>query len=153
MVRTAVVILGGALALSAPASAQMPPFFDWAAQNSPFGLDITPDGTLWINVATVGQEDDYAIRAEDLFNAQKSTEQYFTFWVRGYHKKNPQVSYRESKARYSIDCRRETIASTMTVLYDSNGRSVGSEGPRGSEYIVPGTYAAEYFRLFCVASR
>lgn len=148
MVRAAALSL---ILLAMPALAQTDsPWLDWVVANSPHGFDITHDGTIWINVSAVGRKDDYAIRAEDLQAAR--TERPFepTFWVRGYHKRNPKVSYRESKARMTIHCAREEIATSTTAYYDAEGNLLWQTGPTGYSYIIPGSYGEEYHRLLCL---
>lgn len=123
--------------------------YDWAVQNAPHGFDITPDGTIWINLAEVGRVDDYAVRAEDLHAARAAHARYPSFWVRGYHKLNTKVTYRESKAKFSLDCNRQTIFTTTIAYYDAEGNMLWRQGSTFSQDIIPGTYAAEYYRLFC----
>jgi hypothetical protein len=128
------------------------PWLNWVANNSPHGFDITPDGTIWINLSEPGKRDDYAVRAQDLQEARQSKDRMPSFWVRGYHKKNPDVRHRESKARLTLDCARETLSTSLIAYYASEGRFLYQTGYVAPSYIIPGTYGAEYYRLFCLAS-
>ena len=140
-----------ALLFASPVMAQTEsPWLDWVAENSPYGFDVTPDGTIWINLSEVGQTDDYAIRAEDLRDARAARNRKPSFWVRGYHKRNPKVLYRQTKARLTLDCENETLSTSTTAYYAADGSMISRTGYTSAEYIIPGTYGAEYHRLFCV---
>lgn len=128
------------------------PWLNWVAANSPNGFDITPDGDLWINLAEVGQSDDYAVRAEDLKAARDARNQNPSFWIRGYHKRNPKVSYRESKVMYSLDCARKTVTRIQGTYYAADGDVVYQQGFQPFGYVVPGSMGAEYHRLFCLSA-
>jgi len=129
------------------------PYLNWVASHSPNGFSLGSNGTIWINIAPEGQVDDYAIRAEDLLAAQTDKPNYVVFWVRGMHKNNRNVAYRESMTRYAVDCQRDEISVTQRQFYRADGGPMGSEGPFRSEYIVPGTYGEEYHRLMCIVGR
>ena len=149
---TATLLAVIAALLSTSASAETDnPFLNWVAANSPHGFDVTPDGTIWINLYDPGLKDDYAVRAQDLKMAHDVGNKTPTFWIRGYHKRNPQAVYRESKAKMRLDCQGETITTLQTSYYRADGDLVSSSGYGQASYIVPGTYAAEYQRLFCLA--
>lgn len=126
------------------------PWLDWVVANSPHGFDITPDGTIWINLAEVGRKDDYAIRAQDLQIAREESDSQPDFWVRGYHKRNPDVAYRESKALFWLDCQRVTMGRKTIAFYSEDGTLLSRLGAGSTEYIIPGTYGAEYHRLICL---
>ncbi len=128
------------------------PWLNWVAANSPHGFDMTLDGTIWINLAEEGQKDDYSIRAEDLQQARETHDRTPKFWVRGYHKRNPDVNYRETKALMRVDCEHETLDRMQLTYYKPNGDVFGQLGYASQGYIVPGTYGAEYYRLFCLVS-
>mgnify|MGYP003648714671 CR=1 FL=1 len=137
--------------IAAPAMAQTDsPWLNWVAENSPHGFDITSDGTIWINISEIGQIDDYAIRAEDLKAARETQNRSPTFWVRGYHKRNQKAPYRESKVRFYLDCKNERLGATTSAFYDADGSLLSRSGTSSSQEIIPGTYGAEYFRLFCL---
>lgn len=141
-----------ALILAAsPASAQTDsPFLNWVNANAPFGFDLTPDGSIWINISTPGQRDDYAILASDLQKARESTELWRSIWVRGYHRRNTEVSYRETKARFVINCADETIYRSMWISYDADGDVLREFGASAQSPVVPGSYGAEYHRQVCL---
>lgn len=126
------------------------PWLNWVAQNSPYGFDVTPDGTIWINLAETGQREDYAIRAQDLQTSRQEHNRKPVFWLRGYYKNNPEVPYRESKGRFTMDCDGETISRSQVTFFKANGDVHSTYGWQPASYIVPGTYAAELQRLFCV---
>ena len=140
-----------ALSMAAPAIAQTDsPWLDWVVANSPHGFDITSDGTIWINVYDPGLIDDYAIRAEDLKAARDAQNKNPSFWIRGYHKRNQKVAYRESKVRFYLDCKNEMMGTSTSAYYDADGSLLSRSGTSSSQYIIPGTYGAEFFRLFCL---
>lgn len=141
-----------ALALAAtPAWAQTDsPFLNWVHSNSPYGFDLTPDGSIWINIAEPGERDDYAILATDLMAARESKQQSRTIWVRGYHKLNPKVPYRQTKALWRVDCTFKTISRVMWVSYDGNMDTLSEYGATMATPVVPGSYGAEYFRQACL---
>jgi hypothetical protein len=136
--------------MSAPAVAQVDStLLEWVTPNAPYGFDVTYDGTVWLSVAQVGQSVDYAVRAKDLRDARKAASKRPSFWVRGYHKRNASVRYRETKARMTLDCEGETITTAQTTYYDAAGQVVGQQGYVAPSYIVPGSYGAAYLKLFC----
>lgn len=148
MIRTAGLVI---YFLTTPAAAQTDsPWLNWVIEHSPHGFDMTPDGTLWINVSPVGNMNDYAIRAEDLRDAREAGNRKPSFWIRGFHKLNPKVQYRESKARLNLDCGNETLSTSTAAYYDADGNILGRTGPSAAEHIIPGSYGAEYYRLFCI---
>lgn len=128
------------------------PWLDWVAAHSPHGFDVTPDGTIWINLAATGRKDDYAIRAGDLREARASGNKNPIFWVRGYHLNNPGVRYRQSKIRYNLNCANETISTSTAAYFAADDSLMWQSGYVSPGYIVPGTYAAEYYRLFCLVA-
>lgn len=114
---------------------------------APYGVDVTPDETVWINMAAVGRSSDYAVRARDFVDRKPP---YVKVWIRGYHIRNPKVAYRESKSQISFDCSKETYSTAYAVYYRADG-SVFSEtrGEYGYRPVVPGTEAANWFRFIC----
>lgn len=142
------------LAASAPVVAEPNAWDDWVRNNSPYGFDVTKDGTIWINLYEPGLKDDYAIRAGDLRNARQTGDQYPKFWIRGYHLKNKDVEYRESKYLMQLDCKGERIRYVLGVRYDASGNLLSEDGEQTSfGVIIPGTYAAEHHRLFCLVPK
>jgi hypothetical protein len=150
MLRAAALAL---ILLASLAAAQSDsPWLNWVAANSPYGFDLTPDGTIWINLAKVGQKDDYSIRAQDLQQARHSNDRNPKFWVRGEHKRNTAVKYRETKALLSIDCEHEILYRLQITYYKPDGSVLAQVGYASEGYIVPGTFGAEYYRLFCLVT-
>lgn len=130
------------------------PLADWTAAHAPYGFDITRDGSFWINIADVGRKDDYAILAEEL--RSQSAQKFPEFWVRGYHAKNPELPYRESKIRYRMDCERRTMTTVMEVMYDAEGNLfrewvAPSSGLFGHKPVVPGSLGARLYTFVCPA--
>lgn len=149
MVRAAAL---GVLLIAAPVVTQTDSaWLNWVTANAPHGFDFTPDGTIWINLSEPGEKDDYAIRAEDLQQARLNRTNQPKFWVRGYHVRNKAVAYRESKTRFSIDCKNETLA-RLTAAYYKGDEMIAQDPYQSMGYIIPGTYGAEYFRLICLVS-
>ncbi len=131
------------------------PWLQWVADHSPNGFDITRDGTIWINIDPVGAKDDYAVNAEDLKRAVDERGKHpvgwpADLWVRGYHKNNPTVSYRESKVHVHINCYSKTIRVSTAAYYDAKGTMVARMAGNGDEDIIPGTLGAEYHRIACL---
>ena len=125
------------LFISASVSAESEsPWLDWVAANAPHGIDITNDGTIWISLHPIGQKNDYALRAEDLFEARRLDEANPSFWIRGFHKKNTDVRWRETKARYVLDCTNERISTSVWLAYDAEGNVISETGYVSPEYIV-----------------
>lgn len=142
------------LAASGPVVAEPNVWTDWVRDNSPHGFDVTKDGTIWINLQKPGLRDDYAIRAGDLRDARQMGVLYPKFWLRGYHKKNKDVEFRESKWLYQIDCKGEKIKTILGAKYDGLGNLLSREAEDKSySVVIPGTYAAEYHRLFCLVPK
>lgn len=122
---------------------------EWMAERAPFGMDITLDRKVWINTNPVGARDDYAILANDLYEAVTLRSVGPRVWVRGYHIKNKRVGYRESKQLVSIDCLQDTVWVQRRILYDASGYVISSDGPFASEYVVPGSVGEVWLRAAC----
>lgn len=142
------------LAASGPVVAEPNAWTDWVRDNSPHGFDVTKDGTIWINVLKPGLQDDYAIRAGDLRDAREKGALYPKFWLRGFHIKNKNVEFRETKWLYQLDCKGEKIKTILGARYDGLGNLLSQE-PEAKSFniVIPGTYAAEYHRLFCLVPK
>lgn len=117
-------------------------------RNAPFGFDITPDETVWLNMAPVGHQVDYAVRARDFLDRKLP---YVTVWIRGYHKRDPGVRYRESKMQVSFDCQRSTYSVSYTATYKADGALWSEDRPYRPQSlpIVPGTQGANWQRFIC----
>jgi hypothetical protein len=101
-----------------------------------------------------GEPDDFAVRAGDLRDARQKGSPFIRFWVRGFHLKNKEVAYRESKTFLQISCNEQKIRRILRVTYDASGKQFSKEEMEASDsIIVPGTYAAEMHRLFCQVPR
>jgi hypothetical protein len=144
-------IVAALLLVSVPVVAEPNAWNDWVRDNSPHGFDVTYDGTIWINIEKPGLQDDYAVRAGDLRDAREKGFLYPKFWLRGFHLKNKDVKYRETKSILQIDCKGEKIKTILHVQYDASGKIL-SEVREETTYqiIIPGTYGAEYHRIFCL---
>lgn len=120
------------------------------AKNAPFGFDVTPDSTVWLNMAKVGQQVDYTVRARDFLDRELP---YVTVWIRGYHRRDPNVKYRESKMQVSLDCQRSTYSISYTATYKADGSLWSENKPYRAQSmpIVPGTQGANWQRFICRA--
>jgi hypothetical protein len=127
------------------------PPLDWTTDHAPYGMDVTFDGKVWINTNREGARDDYAILANDLYKALTAHSSNPRLWIRGYHLRNREVTYRETKTLVSIDCVRDTIWIERKLYYKANGDLIASTGPFASEPVVPGSIG-ESWRKFACAS-
>lgn len=145
------IVALAALSANSGAPAQTnSPWLTWVYAHSPHGIHVSPDGTIWINSNKPGLKEDYAIRAGDLREARASGNKNPEFWVRGYHRNNPAVRYRESIFRYVMSCANETYRISASVYYGAYGEVMGEYGSQPQTYVVfPGSYASEWHRLFC----
>jgi len=120
---------------------------DWLTRRSAnHGMDLTLDGKVWINSDPYGDRDDYALAASDLF---KATGRYRQAWVRGYHLRNPDVPYRESKRLIHVDCSARRWSTELAAYYDRDGRSINQSGQTAYEAVIPGTYAEAWLEMLC----
>lgn len=123
---------------------------DYIERHAPFGVDITRDGRMWVNLDATGASDDYAMLIDDIL---KSGPWGATVWVRGYHKRNPRVKYRTSMARYSIDCRDPRIQTLNHVTYSQDGTVISSQENRfydgAYRTIVPGSVGETWWKVAC----
>ena len=119
----------------------------WLAEKAErYGMDITLDGKIWINMDTYGDEVDYSVAASDLLQAQGT---YRTAWIRGYHARDESLPYSESKRLLHLDCRRARFSEELVVYYDGDGKLLESYGPTESRPVVPGSLAAQWMRFIC----
>jgi hypothetical protein len=139
------------LVAAQPAAELDAPPLDWVTAHAPYGMDVTLDGKVWINTNPVGEKNDYAILANDLYKALSGHSSNPRLWIRGYHLRNPGVTYRETKTLVSIDCVRDTIWIERQIYYKAGGELLASTGPFTSEPVVPGT-VGETWRKFACAS-
>lgn len=121
---------------------------NWVARKAfKYGLDITPDGRMWFNSDTYGDTVDYGVSADDLWTASG---RYRKAWVRGYHKRDPSVPYRESLQLVHADCLAKRWGLEMTIHYDADGRMMDQHsGPWNWEPVVPRTYAETWHNAIC----
>lgn len=144
-----------ALLLLAPAWANDPivdgPSDEWLKAHAPYGFDITLDGKVWVNTNTPGARDDYAILGKDLEKALSGHSSNPRLWVRGYHRRNPGVTYRETKQLINVDCARDTIWIERKLYYSADGDLITSTGPFASEPIVPGSIGESWRKAACAS--
>lgn len=135
----------------APEFALDAPPLDWVTDHAPYGMDVTLDGKVWINTNPTGARDDYAILANDLYKALTAQSTHPHLWIRGYHRRNQKVTYRETKTLVEIDCARDRLWIERKLYYAADGDVVASSGPFASEPVVPGSIG-ESWRKFACAS-
>lgn len=111
-------------------------------------MDITLDGEMWINLHEIGRKSDFAMLANDLY---KASGRHRRAWIRGYHRNNRDVSYRETRSLVFVDCEMQTLGQIKSVAYDSEMNVVEELGFESAEPVVPGTYNATYLRALCSA--
>jgi hypothetical protein len=123
---------------------------DYIEHHAPYGVDITPDGRVWVNLDATGAADDYAMLVDDIL---KGGQLGATVWVRGYHKRNPRVKYRTSMARYAMDCSEPRIQTLNYVTYTADGSVVSSQENRfyagAYRTIVPGSVGETWWKVAC----
>jgi hypothetical protein len=121
---------------------------DWVVRRaSRHGLDVTPDGRMWFNADEYGDTVDYGVSADDLWSA---TGRFRKAWVRGYHKRDTSVPYRESLQLIHADCATQKWGSEMVVHFDADGKMLDqSSGPWEWEPVVPRTYAETWHSMIC----
>lgn len=150
------MIAASALFIMAQATVEEPtpdgPPADWLVGHSPYGMDLTLDGKIWINTNKTGARDDYAILGNDLHRALTNRSIYPKLWIRGYHLRNPKVSFRETKQLVQIDCQRDTIQIERRLHYSASQEVVGSDGPFAADPIVPGSVGESWRRAACTPS-
>ena len=119
-------------------------------EHARYGIDITPDGRMWVNLASTGEQDDYAMLIDDIL---KGNEYGATVWIRGYHKRNPKVRYRTSMTRYSFGCKEPTIYTLNRVTYAADGSVVNSDQfpyyAGSARTIIPGSIGEEWWTFAC----
>lgn len=142
-----------ALILTAQSVSEEPvidgPPMEWLQQNTPFGMDITLDGKVWVNTNRTGAREDYAILGNDLYRSRMALNPYPRIWIRGYHLRNAKVAYRETKQLVNIDCKRDTVWVEKRLYYSAQRELLGSEGPYSAEPIVPGSIGESWKRAAC----
>jgi hypothetical protein len=146
-----IVIIGLALLVAEPASQPLldAPPLDWLTARAPYGMDITFDGKVWVNTNRTGARDDFAILANDFYEAITSGDRHPKIWIRGYHFRNPKVKYRETKQLVSIDCERNTYWVERQLMYSPEGDVLATLGPFGIEPVVPGTVSESWRDAIC----
>lgn len=137
MVRAAAIAICLATTAMAEPTIKAPPT-DWLAANTPHGFDVTLDGNVWMNVDEVGAVDDYAILATDLYGSRGGI--WRKLWVRGYHARNPEVKYRESKHLIQLHCQNNTITVLRQIFYSLDGKIMWERRLQPQDYIIPGSH-------------
>ena len=127
------------------------PPLDWVTDHAPYGMDVTFDGKVWINTNRIGARDDYAILANDLYRRSRAIAATRACAIRGYHLKNRDVTYRETKTLVSIDCVRDTIWIERKLYYKAGGDLLASTGPFASEPVVPGSIGESWRKAACAS--
>ena len=125
---------------------------DELLKNTPYGMDITPDRTAWINMAPVGRRDDYGVRASDFLKRKLPRP---TVWIRGYHLRNKDMGARVTMRRVVFDCSSETLAVEAYVAHDASGNVLEQwNNPMASfrmEPAVPNSIGAAWMAFVCRA--
>lgn len=120
---------------------------EWLEKNAPYGIDMTPDRKVWILMNSSLQGDEYAMLADDY---EMRDPKWPKAWIRGYHKANPKVSYRESRTLYHFDCLNDTYYSTYQQTYKADRSLQSVSGLRSmTSPIVPGSIAEEWHQYAC----
>ena len=122
---------------------------EWLSDHTPHGMDVTPDGKVWINIREPGEKDDYALLAADVYKAQSKPTAYPTAWLRGYHLKNSRTTVRETKWHISVDCSRDTITTTYYVGYKASGEILSQRNMFDTTPIIPGSNGEAYRDFLC----
>lgn len=113
------------------------------------GFDVTPsDMMAWISINAPGRADDYALSAIDIFKEQGK--QVRQIWMRGYHKRNADVPYRESKTLLAFDCKAMMIQERRFYTYSADGLALDQIDNALDPYSpVPGTVAYGWLVAGC----
>lgn len=115
-----------------------------------FGLDVTPDGLVWINMNKVGNRSDFAVLGEDFLRNRNPFIRAREVWIRGYHRLDPALKYRTSKALYLVDCDRRTLWRKAEVTYLADGSTYSTDNRSGgTQPVVPGSIGDTWFRFIC----
>ena len=150
VVAVASVPLSGAVAQDIPDEllTELNQFTDgWLEEKSArYGMDITLDGKVWINMDPYGDREDYAVGASELL---KTSGDYRKVWIRGYHAKDDRVPYRESKRLFHVGCKSETFSEVLAIFYSADGQIMDQYGPTSFQPVVPGSLAAGWMRFVC----
>lgn len=121
---------------------------DWVERRAALnGMDVTPDGRIWFNSDFYGDEVDYGVAAGDLWNASG---RFRKAWVRGYHRRDTSVPYRESLQLIHADCLENRWGWEMIVHYDADGKMMDQFADVVRwEPVVPRTYADNWHDMIC----
>ena len=120
---------------------------EWLEKNAPYGIDMTPDGQVWITINTSIKGDQYAMLAEDY---ERRDPKWPQVWIRGYHKANPKVLYRESRSLVHFYCLERSYYSSYEQTYKAD-RSVHSASGQRSQTlpVIPGSLAEQWMQFAC----
>lgn len=122
---------------------------EWTAKIAArYGMDITPDGKVWINADEHGVDADYSILAKDLY---KASGQYRTVWVRGDHRRDKTVTYRKSMMRITFNCKADSYSLQNRYTYGPDGSIISSTTGGAFQYdpVIPGTFGESWFNYVC----
>lgn len=133
-----------------PMTEEEKPWFmkeEWLRQNAPYGIDVTPDTKAWIIVNLGIGGDVYSILADDY---EVRDQRWPKAWLRGYHKANAKVPYRESRTLLHFDCADNTYYQTYEQTYKAD-RTIYSVQSRRTypTPIVPGSLAEDWKAMMC----
>ncbi len=121
----------------------------WIEDHSPYGIDVYPDGTVWISASKNGTGTEFGLQAKDV-KALAGGKGFV--WLISNHKLDKSVPYRTTKSRLEIDCRNRAMRTEMTFRYKADGslhsehrdRFLGSPEP-----VIPGTLGELWLELAC----
>lgn len=122
---------------------------EWLQENAPHGFDITPDGSIWVTVGEDRKGSVWGLLAKDLLNVGDAGGRV---WVRGYHRDDPSVPYRETKEQIYFSCKFNEYATIYRVTYAADGSIMNEQGPfssLGTRPIIPGSLAQEWASYVC----
>lgn len=122
----------------------------WIEDHSPYGIDVYPDGTVWISASEDASGTEYGLQAKDV-KALAGGSGYV--WLLSNHKADKSVPYRTSKSRLHIDCHNKTMRTALTIRYMADGRIHSQERDNSVlgyfEAPVPGSMGELWLELAC----
>lgn len=123
---------------------------EWLDTHSPYGLDLYPDGTIWISAGEGSSGTESGLLAKDV-RALAAGKGYV--WVMENHRADKTVPYRTTKSRIYFDCPDGTMSTQVTIRYMADGKVHGYE--RDSSIFgrhdapIPGTVGERWMELAC----
>ena len=126
-----------------------PALVEWLKTHSPDGVDVYPDGTVWISAGRNGTGAQFGLLARDV-KAMKGAKDGYV-WLLSNYQNDKTVKHRRMLERLYVNCKLNNYAITTWLTYGADLRVIdrGKANLYDTFDPVPGTLSEKWLRIAC----